>query len=170
MAVGADRIKSTFFRIGNNGSSGTTRSSSPESERNYPRTSIPAPLLSFVDTGSSTLNPKEEKLMTTLTQQGYFTSREIIDMLLDPSKRKTYLLKAINRPQKESSDKKNYSSQSVVTGSSGSFVLTGSGWGHGVGLSQWGARNLALNGWDSRKILQHYFPAQGWKNYINSGG
>lgn len=34
----------------------------------------------------------------------------------------------------------------------------GQGSGHGVGLSQWGARGLALQGWEYRQILGYYFP------------
>ena len=34
----------------------------------------------------------------------------------------------------------------------------GSGSGHGVGLSQWGARELALRGMRYRAILTHYYP------------
>jgi len=34
----------------------------------------------------------------------------------------------------------------------------GSGSGHGVGLSQWGARELALRGKSYRAILDHYYP------------
>jgi stage II sporulation protein D len=37
-------------------------------------------------------------------------------------------------------------------------VVTGRGWGHGVGMSQWGARGYALHGWDWKRILAHYYP------------
>lgn len=33
----------------------------------------------------------------------------------------------------------------------------GSGWGHGVGMSQYGARNLALRGHNYEQILQYYY-------------
>jgi stage II sporulation protein D len=38
------------------------------------------------------------------------------------------------------------------------FVVTGHGWGHGVGLSQWGAYGYAQKGFDYEKIVLHYFP------------
>jgi stage II sporulation protein D len=38
------------------------------------------------------------------------------------------------------------------------LVFEGLGWGHGVGLSQEGARVLALQGRDYRGILEHYYP------------
>lgn len=37
-------------------------------------------------------------------------------------------------------------------------VIEGCGRGHGVGLCQWGARGLALNGAGAAAILAHYFP------------
>ena len=38
------------------------------------------------------------------------------------------------------------------------LVITGHGWGHGVGMSQWGAYGYALHGWDATRILAHYYP------------
>ena len=36
--------------------------------------------------------------------------------------------------------------------------FSGRGWGHGVGLCQWGARGLAVQGADYRAILRFYYP------------
>lgn len=38
------------------------------------------------------------------------------------------------------------------------FVLTGAGWGHGVGLCQIGAAVMSTKGYDYKAILSHYFP------------
>ena len=35
--------------------------------------------------------------------------------------------------------------------------VAGFGFGHGVGMSQWGARTLAEKGWSFDQILQHYY-------------
>ena len=40
----------------------------------------------------------------------------------------------------------------------GSFFFTTRGYGHGVGMSQWGARALAEQGQTASQILAHYFP------------
>src|SRR5438132_9778951 len=37
------------------------------------------------------------------------------------------------------------------------FTFFGSGFGHGVGMSQWGAYGLAQKGWTHQRILTHYF-------------
>lgn len=37
------------------------------------------------------------------------------------------------------------------------FTFTGSGWGHGVGMSQYGARAMADDGFDRYAILGHYY-------------
>src|SRR5215210_5831546 len=36
-------------------------------------------------------------------------------------------------------------------------VIRGAGWGHGIGMSQYGAYGFALNGRDYRQILAHYY-------------
>lgn len=38
------------------------------------------------------------------------------------------------------------------------FVLTGQGYGHGVGLCQWGSLHLAKKGLNYMDILKHYYP------------
>jgi stage II sporulation protein D len=38
------------------------------------------------------------------------------------------------------------------------LVVTGHGWGHGVGMSQWGAYGYAKHGWRYDRILAHYYP------------
>jgi stage II sporulation protein D len=38
-----------------------------------------------------------------------------------------------------------------------SFTFVGRGWGHGIGMSQYGARGRALAGWNERRILRAYF-------------
>jgi stage II sporulation protein D len=39
-----------------------------------------------------------------------------------------------------------------------SVLFIGQGWGHGVGLSQWGAKGMADLAYDYTAILKHYFP------------
>ncbi|MFA5891503.1 MAG: SpoIID/LytB domain-containing protein [Actinomycetota bacterium] len=41
--------------------------------------------------------------------------------------------------------------------SGGSVILRGRGWGHGVGMSQWGARSLADRGATETAILKHFY-------------
>jgi stage II sporulation protein D len=38
------------------------------------------------------------------------------------------------------------------------LVIQGRGWGHGVGMSQWGAEGYAQHGWRWQAILDHYYP------------
>jgi len=37
------------------------------------------------------------------------------------------------------------------------WILQGAGWGHGVGMCQRGAQNLALDGWKSTNILDYFY-------------
>ena len=46
----------------------------------------------------------------------------------------------------------------VESGGAGTWRFQGGGFGHGVGLSQAGAIDLAARGWTVQRILQHYYP------------
>ena len=50
------------------------------------------------------------------------------------------------------------SEQKGVTEQDGLVRCQGRGWGHGVGLCQWGARGLGQQGRTSVEILSHYYP------------
>ena len=39
------------------------------------------------------------------------------------------------------------------------FILRGHGWGHGVGLCQIGAAEMAMEGFTYQQILAHYYPS-----------
>jgi SpoIID/LytB domain protein len=42
--------------------------------------------------------------------------------------------------------------------SGATFFVSGHGWGHGVGLAQYGAYGYALHGWAAEDIVIHYYP------------
>lgn len=42
------------------------------------------------------------------------------------------------------------------------IVFTGTGWGHGVGMDQWGANLMAEQGSTARQIVEHYYPQMNW--------
>jgi len=44
-------------------------------------------------------------------------------------------------------------------------IFEGIGWGHGVGLCQWGAYFMAKQGYGYRKILQYYYPQTDVKTF-----
>ena len=41
---------------------------------------------------------------------------------------------------------------------SGKIMFTGRGFGHHIGLCQWGARYMVRDGWDYKSILRFYYP------------
>jgi stage II sporulation protein D len=45
----------------------------------------------------------------------------------------------------------------TAASSGGTAVVTGRGWGHGVGMVQWGAYGKALQGWSASRILAYYY-------------
>jgi stage II sporulation protein D len=46
-------------------------------------------------------------------------------------------------------------------------AFTGIGYGHGVGLCQWGAKQRAADGFDYREILSYYYPGAKLEKYYN---
>ena len=44
-----------------------------------------------------------------------------------------------------------------TTGSNGSFTFVGKGWGHNVGMSQWGAYAMAQQRYTYEQILKFYY-------------
>ncbi len=49
----------------------------------------------------------------------------------------------------------------VPASAQNSFVITGHGFGHGIGMSQYGAKSLAEHGWSYSNILKHYYKGAG---------
>ncbi len=74
------------------------------------------------------------------------------------------VLSGSNYPQAVSStvvatDGKNTQTHRPVTsgGDPDTFVFSGEGWGHGVGMSQYGAKAMAESGFGYQDILKHYY-------------
>jgi len=140
--IGPDRVRSTFFTIGGN---------SPGDPLPMP-TCAPGP----ANEESLPLSAKDEQMLIAFTQQGVFNTEELMDMLIKPQRRGFYLRKALEKQSGVGVPVKATSSAPSFAG--GRVTFTGRGWGHGVGLSQWGAKSLAEAGWDCKRILKHYFP------------
>ncbi|MBE6725482.1 MAG: SpoIID/LytB domain-containing protein [Ruminococcaceae bacterium] len=51
---------------------------------------------------------------------------------------------------------------------SDNFIFVGKGWGHGVGMSQWGAFDLAVRGYTAKQILDAYFYDVDILNYLET--
>jgi stage II sporulation protein D len=46
--------------------------------------------------------------------------------------------------------------------------FSGRGYGHGVGMCQWGAKGMAERGYAARQILEFYYPGTTF-GYLNGG-
>lgn len=102
---------------------------------------------------------EEKQALAKMTAEGVFTTTELIDMLTNPSKQKSYYQTGLNRTGKTAQPVKPKNKYGYSIEKSGNdFVFYGRGWGHGVGLCQWGAMAMAEQGWSAEKILAHYYP------------
>ena len=124
----------------------------------------------------------QEKRLAQMTADGVFTTSELVDMLSNPNKKKGYFYIGLQRtggsapaaqPARKPVPVVPAAPVAPVTGAGGFtvaregdvFVFCGGGWGHGVGLSQWGSLTLAKNGWKGERILMHYYPGTEVKRY-----
>jgi len=141
LAIGGSRLRSTNFRMGTQNVGGGCDASDSASFAGDP----------------DVLNVSDEALLTKLTREGVFTTDELMEMLIHPDKRAAYLRIALGR-QSGCQDAPAASPPRAISSGGGSVVFSGKGWGHGVGMSQWGSKSLAEHGWDYRRILEHYYP------------
>ena len=134
-----------------------------------------------VPTSNEPLSLAQEKRLTSMTADGVFTTAELIDMLTNPNKKKGYLYLGFQRkgkgkpaPQPAANPPRKavvppapvparpspppLSGGGAIAREGDVFIFRGRGWGHGVGLSQWGALALAGEGWTAERILEHYYP------------
>jgi stage II sporulation protein D len=66
-------------------------------------------------------------------------------------------IKELKGEQVRTSLKLNSTRFTVSKGEDNTFVLNGLGWGHGLGMSQYGAMYLATQGYNHLQILNHYY-------------
>lgn len=147
MAVGASVLRSTVFEM-TSGAAESTGAPMPEEN----------PSGEGEETSYFSESVEEGDLLIAMTRQGAFTTAELMDMLMHPETRAQHMAEALARggvgapkpplPSKVPDRR--------VPGEG--FVFRGRGWGHGVGMSQWGAKALADVGWKAEKILGHYYP------------
>ena len=81
-------------------------------------------------------------------------------MITNPDKRKKYYEIGIGRAGKQSTPSKKPRSKYgySIEKAGNDFIFYGRGWGHGVGMCQWGAMAMAEQGYTAEKILAHYYP------------
>ncbi len=48
------------------------------------------------------------------------------------------------------------------------FTFNGGGWGHGLGMSQWGANQMSRDGKEYKEILKHYYTGIELSNILNN--
>ncbi len=70
----------------------------------------------------------------------------------------TFRMMTINSSTTFRSSKSLPSTMFTIVKNGNSFVFSGNGYGHGVGLCQWGARKMAEEGKNYMEILKYYFP------------
>lgn len=150
MAVGSSVLRSTNFDVPGGAAAAAQ--------------SAPAQLPKPAEPVAVEFSPKADPLVE-LTRNGVFTRDEMMDMLMNPEKRDDYLKKGLARlsggasaPTPATPQKPAAKPAPPAAAPANAFTFVGRGWGHGVGLSQWGAKAMADQGASCEAILSHYFP------------
>ncbi|MDR1885585.1 MAG: SpoIID/LytB domain-containing protein [Synergistaceae bacterium] len=159
MAAGSKVVRSTFFTV-----SGGTSSEESTSGRN------PAPPAASGTPASLTEMASGVDPLVEMTKLGVFSRDELYDMLFKTDDRDGYLRLGERRLRDRGMSLPGVSGSSPAppvekpprpaadASASDAFVFKGRGWGHGVGLSQWGAKAMADSGMKCEEILGFYFP------------
>jgi stage II sporulation protein D len=166
MAVGSSVLRSTNFEI--SGSAvGVATGAAPQKTSTQATQPSPAPLQTAPKTQSLAEIAAQKDPLIELTSNNIFTKDELIDMLMNPGKRDSYLKIGLERaagalsqtkPEPDAPKPPVAPQRPAASQPSGAFTFSGRGWGHGVGMSQWGAKAMADSGVKCPEILQHYFP------------
>ena len=121
-------------------------------------------------TQTQRLTFNEEQGLAQMTAEGVFSTTELLDMLSNPNKLKEYYAIGLGRSKrvttelaKSAAPKSKYGYSIEKSGDD--FIFYGRGWGHGVGMSQWGAMAMAEQGYTAEKILLHYYPGTAIKKF-----
>lgn len=178
-AFGPDKLRSTNFVLSEKGER-------PPAFAELVTDSVAAPAAQAAPAAPKTVSAQSLAArvdpLIEMTKQDVFSKDEIYDMLFHPEKREHYLGIGYDRlrmnggsiavpeapkpatPPPAPAQKSSFASGAVRAVSMpqdkevrGTIVITGKGWGHGVGLSQWGAKLLADRGAKYTEILMRYF-------------
>lgn len=163
--VGSTLVKSTLFEFGGRSPYNARQTAAPAPNNPAPRQAAPKADLAQM--------PRDKDAQIEwMVQNGAISVQEFMETLSKPELRDKYIEMGIARikgekvvqaaggAQGSGQPATGYVSPSLsmtpATGASVTFY--GRGYGHGVGLSQWGAKAMAEQGWSYDRILAHYFP------------
>ena len=131
---------------------------------NVQNTSTPSGLVAAQNNSNrpSGLSFEEEQGIAKMTADGLFTTTELIDMMTNQAKQKNYYQIGLGRRGNKNIPVQNQKPRNKygysIEKSGNDFVFYGRGWGHGVGLCQYGAMAMAEQGYKAEDILAHYYP------------
>ncbi len=172
--IGAKKLRSTFFEFSPNSSAKNVAQAPAPKNVSQPATHASRKRPSKNANDNSPLTPAEKENLQVLFEQRKFPVNQRLDLISNPARARALLKRygftetdeepESSTEQSRPAPRKASRSSSPARGSStanlsrGSVTLYGRGWGHGVGMSQWGAKAMADHGWSVEKILEFYYP------------
>ena len=177
--LGAGKVKSTLFEFGSRSPFiNEERGSLPAPRAPNKNINMPSAAKVTEKTDLSEMPEDKEEKLIWLTEKKVFTTLELMEILSKPDDYDLFIEKGIARaegrlPMPEQPAERTvedlpettemtdiiYSPHLSMTSAAGQNVkILGRGSGHGVGMSQWGAKTMAEKGWTFTQILHYYFP------------
>ena len=177
--LGAGKVKSTLFEFGSRSPFiNEERGSLPAPRAPNKNINMPSAAKVTEKTDLSEMPEDKEEKLIWLTEKKVFTTLELMEILSKPDDYDLFIEKGIARaegrlPMPEQPAERTvedlpettemtdiiYSPHLSMTSAAGQNVkILGRGSGHGVGMSQWGAKTMAEKGWTFTQILYYYFP------------
>ena len=156
-ALGYERLPSTFFKL------------IPLTSRNIISRPTPKPKVTPPPTPTISANPgdsEEEPEYREMLDKDWNLDDIIVFLSLREQERQKSQSNQPNKPSLSNPEEdfeekeilKIHDNSTSTYNTEVIYLLQGRGYGHGVGLSQWGARGMAMEGYSYQEILFHYFP------------
>ena len=175
--LGANVIKSTLFDFSAMPAAAFVLPYTPAAAQPiYPPRTANTPAKTYPNPDRSTMPSKPEDKLFWMAKNKIFTTAELMSMIGKEKEYGKFIAegearmsgKAIPATQKTQTIQPQAVTIPAASSAGGTFtnasadgdVITifGRGFGHGVGMPQWGAKALAEAGWNYRQILEYYFP------------
>ena len=154
-AIGYDRLPSTFFECIPNSHPVSSPAPTPTQEP------IPTPFIQLDSNDAGSEPGYKDMLDKDWNLDDIMTFLHLRQRERQQSKMVKDTDHSISNPMEIDENDEistNNNTPQVVDISGLTYLFRGRGYGHGVGLSQWGARGMAMEGYTYQDILLHYFP------------
>ena len=170
-ALGSAAVKSTLFELSGAAADSQPAAAIPDSQPPV-QSEIQTSEQKYPSPDRSTMPEGKEDKLVWMAKHKVFTTMELMSMIGKSKEYDRFLAEGEARMSGSKKRIVNFQKPAVAalqprpvqqrqmeeTTRAGVIVISGRGYGHGVGMPQWCAKVLAESGWDHKQIINCYFP------------